>query len=124
MNKNLLLTLTAALSLSASAFAASPDSYQVTGPIVEVTDAKIVVMKGKEKFEIARGADTKVTGELKVGVKVTIEYSMTAKTIEAKEDKAKDAKGAAKDAGKKATDAATKTGDAVKDAAKPVAAPK
>ncbi len=124
MNKNLLLTLTAALSLSASAFAASPDSYQVTGPIVEVTDAKIVVMKGKEKFEIARGADTKVTGELKVGVKVTIEYSMTAKTIEAKEDKAKDAKGAAKDAGKKAADAATKTGDAVKDAAKPVAAPK
>ena len=124
MNKNLLLTLTAALSLSASAFAASPDSYQVTGPIVEVTDAKIVVMKGKEKFEIARGADTKVTGELKVGVKVTIEYLMTAKTIEAKEDKAKDAKGAAKDAGKKATDAATKTGDAVKDAAKPVAAPK
>ena len=113
MNKNLLLTLTAALSLSAAAFAASPDSYQVTGPIVEVTDAKIVVMKGKEKFEIARGADTKVTGELKVGTKVTIEYSMTAKTIEAKEEKAKDAKGAAKDAGKKATDAA-----------KPVAAPK
>ena len=122
MNKNLLLTLTAALSLSAAAFAA--DSYQVTGPITEVTDTKIVVMKGKEKFEIARGADTKVTGELKVGTKVTIEYSMTAKTIEAKEDKAKDAKGAVKDAGKKAGDAATKTGDAVKDAAKPVAAPK
>ena len=124
MNKNLLLTLTAAFSISAAAFAAGPDSYQVTGPIVEVTDAKIVVMKGKEKFEIARGADTKVTGELKVGVKVTIEYAMTAKTIEAKEDKAKGAKDAAKDAGKKATDAATKTGDAVKDAAKPVAAPK
>ena len=123
MNKNLLLTLTAALSFSAAAFAA-PDSYQVTGPITELTDAKIVVMKGKEKVEIARGADTKVTGELKVGTKVTIEYSMTAKTIEAKEDKAKDAKGAAKDAGKKAADAATKAGDAVKDAAKPVAAPK
>ena len=123
MNKTLLLTLTAALSLSAAAFAAGPDSYQVTGPIVEVTDAKIVVMKGKEKFEIARGADTKVTGELKVGTKVTIEYSMTAKTIEAKEDKAKDAKGAAKDTGKKATDA-SKAGDAVKDAAKPVPAPK
>ena len=89
MNKNLLLTLTAALSLSAAAFAASPDSYQVTGPIVEVTDAKIVVMKGKENFEIARGADTKVTGELKVGAKVTIQYSMTAQTIEAKDDKAK-----------------------------------
>ena len=117
MNKNLLLILTAALTLSAAAFAASPDSYQVTGPIVEVTDTKIVVMKGKEKFEIARGADTKVTGELKVGTKVTIEYSMTAKTIEAKEEKAKGAKDAPKDSGKKTT-------EAVKDAAKPVPAPK
>jgi hypothetical protein len=50
---------------------------------------------------------------------VTIEYAMTAKTIEAKEDKAKGAKDAAKDAGRKAADAATKVGDAVKDAAKP-----
>jgi hypothetical protein len=85
MNKNLLLTLTAMLSLSAATFAASADSYQVTGPIVEVTDTKIVVMKGKDRWELARTADTKVTGELKVGSKVTIEYSMTAKTIEAKD---------------------------------------
>ena len=124
MNKSFLLTLTAALSLSAAAFAASPDSYQVTGPIVEVTDAKIVVMKGKEKFEIARGADTKVTGELKVGTKVTIEYAMTAKTIEAKEDKAKGAKDAVKDAGKKVTGAAKDAATKAVDAAKPVVAPK
>ena len=122
MNKNLLLTLTAALSLSAAAFAA--DSYQVTGPITELTDAKIVVMKGKEKFEIARSADTKVTGELKVGTKVTIEYSMTAKTIEAKEDKAKGAKDAGKKAADATKDAGAKAADAVKDAAKPVPAPK
>ena len=50
---------------------------------------------------------------------MTIEYAMTAKTIEAKEDKAKGAKDAAKDAGRKAADAATKVGDAVKDTAKP-----
>jgi hypothetical protein len=88
MNKTILLALTAALSLSTtSVFAASPDSYQVTGPIIELTDTKIVVQKGPEKFEIARSADTKVTGELKVGTKVTIQYSMTAKTIEAKADK-------------------------------------
>ena len=124
MNKSFLLTLTAALSLSAAAFAASPDSYQVTGPIVEVTDAKIVVLKGKEKFEIARGADTKVTGELKVGTKVTIEYAMTAKTIEAKEDKAKGAKDAVKDAGKKVTGAAKDAATKAVDAAKPVVAPK
>ena len=88
MNK-LILVLTASLSLAAfSLRAETPNSYQVTGPIVEVTDAKIVVMKGKDKWELARTADTKVTGELKVGAKVTIEYSMTAKTIEAKADKA------------------------------------
>jgi hypothetical protein len=87
MNKTL-LTLTAALVFSAASLRAeAPNSYQVTGPIVEVTDTKIVVMKGKDKWELARGADTKVTGELKVGTKVTISYSMTAKTIEAKPDK-------------------------------------
>ena len=32
-----------------------------------------------------------MTGEIKVGAKVTIQYSMTAQTIEAKDDKAKDA---------------------------------
>jgi hypothetical protein len=86
MNKRTLFGLVAAtvVALSAPAFAASPDSYQVTGPIVEVDDSKIVVMKGKEKFEVARDASTKVTGDLKVGEKVTIKYTMTAKTIEAK----------------------------------------
>jgi len=37
---------------------------------------------------IARTADTKVTGDLKVGEKVTVEYSMTATTIEVKAAKA------------------------------------
>lgn len=87
MNKSL-LAFTAALTLTAfSLRAETPNSYQVTGPIVEVTDTKIVVMKGKDKWELARTADTKVTGELKVGAKVTIAYSMTAKTIEAKPEK-------------------------------------
>ena len=98
MKTSSLLALTAALSFAASAFAEEPNKYQVTGPIVELTDAKIVVMKGKDKWELARNADTKVTGELKVGAKVTIQYSMTAQTIEAKEEKAKDA---AKDKPKK-----------------------
>ena len=47
-------------------------------------------MKGKDKWELARNADTKVTGELKVGAKVTIQYSMTAQSIEAKDAAAKD----------------------------------
>ena len=84
-----LLDLAALLVLTTSAFAEAPNSYQVTGPILELTDTKIVVQKGKEKWELARSTDTKVTGDLKVGTKVTIEYSMTAKSIEAKTEKAK-----------------------------------
>ncbi len=82
----------AALMLVASAAMA----YQVTGPVLEVTDTKIVVEKDKEKWEIARDKDTKVTGELKKGGKVTIQYRMTATSIESKDavkdTKAKDAK--------------------------------
>ncbi len=92
MNKPILLALATAFTFAAAAFAEdAANKYQVTGPIVELTDAKIVVMKGNDKWELARNADTKVTGELKVGAKVTIQYSMTAQTIEAKGDKAKDA---------------------------------
>jgi cytochrome c1 len=71
----------------ALAAASSAWAYQVTGPVLEVTDSKIVVQKGKEKWEIARTPDTKVTGDLKVGAKVTIEYTMTAKTVDAKAGK-------------------------------------
>ena len=59
-------------------------AYQVTGPVLEVTDSKIVVQKGKEKWEIARDAGTKMTGDVKVGDKVTVEYKMTATSIESK----------------------------------------
>ena len=86
------------MALTGAAFAGSPSSYQVTGPIIAVDDSMITVMKGKEKFEIARDSSTKVTGDLKVGEKVTIKYTMTAKDIEAKAektDKKKDDKAAA-----------------------------
>ena len=59
-------------------------AYQVTGPVEEVTATKIVVQKGKEKWEMARDAGTKVTGDVKVGDKVTVEYRMTATSIESK----------------------------------------
>lgn len=96
MNKRILLSLIAAgsVALAGSTVTASPSTYQVTGPIVEVTDTMITVMKGKEKFEVARDSNTKVTGDLKVGDKVTIMYTMTAKEVEVKADKSakKDAK--------------------------------
>ncbi|HEU5338221.1 MAG TPA: hypothetical protein VFU39_02940, partial [Sulfuricaulis sp.] len=58
--------------------------------------------KGKEKWEMARDASTKVTGDVKKGDKVTVEYKMTATSIEVKGGKAADkgkAKGKEKGAG-------------------------
>lgn len=78
-------------------------AYQVTGPVLEVTDTKIVVEKDKERWEIARDKDTKVTGELKKGSRVTIQYRMTATSVDVKDKPAaKDAKdkAGAKDAAK------------------------
>jgi hypothetical protein len=85
-----LRTLAAAL-LAAAALPAA--AYQVTGPVVEVTDTRIVVTqeKGKnkgEKFEMSRSADTKVTGKLEKGATVTVEYTLSAKSVEVKPEKA------------------------------------
>jgi hypothetical protein len=71
-------------------------AYQVTGPVLEVTDTKIVVEKGKEKWEIQRNKDTKITGDIKKGSRVTVEYRMTADSIESKDAPKKDDKKAAK----------------------------
>jgi hypothetical protein len=76
------------LLLSGPGQAASPDKYQVTGQVLEVTDTMIVVMKGKERFEMARDASTKVNGDLKVGAKITAQYKITATSVEVKADKA------------------------------------
>lgn len=79
--------------------AAPAMAYQVTGPVLEVSDTKIVVEKDKEKWEIARDKDTKVKGDLKKGSTVTIQYRMTATSVEvkgAKKDDKKDAKKEAK----------------------------
>ena len=78
--------LTAALAVPASA--AAPKTYQVTGPVLEVTSDMIAVQKGSDRWEIARDAATKVTGDLKVGSKVTIEYRMSAASIDVKPAKA------------------------------------
>ncbi|MFL6584877.1 MAG: hypothetical protein ACJ8KU_10215 [Chthoniobacterales bacterium] len=71
------------LLLTSSAFAGSKD-YQVTGPVTEVNDKMIAVMKGSEKWEIDRDSNTKVNGDVKVGDKVTVHYTMTAKDVEVK----------------------------------------
>jgi hypothetical protein len=79
------ITIFAALLFTATtALAAEPNAYQVTGPVLEVKSDMIVVQKGKEKWEIARDKDTKVTAEPKVGDKVIIHYKMKATDIEIK----------------------------------------
>lgn len=75
------------LFLVASVSFAGVTTYQVTGPVLEVKDTSIIVQKGKEKWEIARDKDTKVTGDLKVGAKVTIHYTMKATSVEVKPEK-------------------------------------
>jgi hypothetical protein len=84
MQKKRIALLAVCSLLVAPAFA-----YQVTGPVVEVTDSKIVVEKGKEKWEIARTPGTTVKGDVKKGSKVTVEYTMSATKIEVKEEKKK-----------------------------------
>ena len=68
--------------------AAAPKTYQVTGPVLELTSDMIVVKKGNDRWEIARDSATKVTGDLKVGATVTIQYRMTAASIDVKGGKA------------------------------------
>jgi hypothetical protein len=68
------------------ALARTPKKYQVTGKVLELTQDVIVVQKGDEKWEIGRDAASKIDGKLKVGDKVTIEYTMVAAKVEVKKD--------------------------------------
>jgi hypothetical protein len=92
MMKKVLFLACAFLFVATMAFAAGPKTYQVTGPVLEIKGDIIVVQKDTDKWEVAKDAATKITGDLKVGSKVTIEYTMTAKKVDVKEDKKADAK--------------------------------
>jgi hypothetical protein len=78
------LGMLAAGLLAGTALAGSPKSYQVTGPVVDVTADEITVKKGSDNWEIARTAATKAPADVKKGDKVTVYYTMTASEIEAK----------------------------------------
>jgi len=97
MMKRILSMFAAVFLLASVAMAAGPKDYQVTGPVLDVTDDVITVEKGKDKWEIGRNKDTKINGDLKKGSKVTIQYKMTASSVEVK------------DAGKAKADTKTKT---------------
>src|SRR6185436_891733 len=95
--KNILLSLVMAVSLalSGAAFAADAKDYQVTGPVLEKTDSMIAVQKGKDRWEIQLSSSTTGAADVKVGDKVTIHYTMSATSVEAKAAKAE--KGAKKE---------------------------
>ncbi len=84
MNPKVTFFLAAAsLALSSAAFAAGAKTHEVTGTVLETTPTKIVLQKGAERWEIDLDPQTKVSGELKVGAKVTITYAMSATKIDA-----------------------------------------
>jgi hypothetical protein len=76
-----------ALLLSTNSKAAEAKTYQVTGPVLEITPTTFIVQKNDEKWEIARDKNTKINGELKVGTKVTVYYRMIAAEVEIKDTK-------------------------------------
>ena len=86
MKLKILLSVVAAgtLAFNSMALAAGTKTYQVTGPVLEMNDNMVAVQKGKDRWEIARDSSTKVTGDLKVGAKVTITYTMSATEVEVK----------------------------------------
>ena len=81
------LFVAASLAFSSVAFAAGAKTYQVTGPVLEVNESMIAVQKGKDRWEVNRDANTKVTGDVKVGDKVTVTYTMSANNVEVKAGK-------------------------------------
>ena len=85
--KRVIIAIAVVFLFASLSMAAGPKTYQVTGPVLEKEDGKIVVQKGKDKWEIATTKDTKIKGNVKVGAKVTIEYTMTAASIDVKEEK-------------------------------------
>ena len=86
--KRFLIVMVALLFVTSVVFA-GVNTYQVTGPVLELTKDKIVVQKGKDKWEIAIDASTKVPADVKMGSKVTIKYEMKATNIEVKAQKTK-----------------------------------
>jgi hypothetical protein len=85
--KRLIIVIGIIVLVAVFAYARPPKSdYQWTGTVVEVDNDHVIVQKGNEKWEFAHDKDTKITGNLKAGSKVTVKYLMKATSIEAKEE--------------------------------------
>ena len=69
---------------ASSLLAAEAKTYQVTGPVIEITATTITVDKNGEKHQIARDKSTKGPSNIKIGDKVTVYYRMMATEVEVK----------------------------------------
>ena len=94
--KALALTPLALLTLTSGVYAAQAKTYQVTGPVTALTNDVITVQKDKDLWEIGRDGSTKVSGELKVGERVTVQYRLSATEIAVKPAGAKSGKSPSK----------------------------
>jgi hypothetical protein len=83
MKTTTLFGLIAAASLALSG-GASAAGYQVKGKVTKVGKSTFTVENGKQKWEVARDANTKVKGELKPGAEVTVNYMLHATSVDAK----------------------------------------
>ncbi len=86
MKKILLLGVALGLATT-NLIAADAKTYQVTGPVLEIADTYLVVQKGDDKWQIARGKSK--SAAVKVGDKVTVQYQMVAVDVEVKAEKSK-----------------------------------
>jgi hypothetical protein len=89
--KRSMIQISILLLISVLLVSAGAKTYQVTGSVLDIKGDVVTVQKGTEKWEITLDKSTKVTGDLKVGSKVTIEYEMKATTIDVKPATAKGA---------------------------------
>jgi len=60
---------------------------RITGQVVEVRDDVIVLQKGKERWEVARHAGTRIKGEIRKGARVTVDFRAVAASIEVRDEK-------------------------------------
>ncbi len=65
MRRILVCLVVVTLLFAVIAVGAAVKTYQVTGPVLEVRSDAIVVQKGKDRWELAHDANTKVNGNLK-----------------------------------------------------------
>ncbi len=83
--KKVVLLISIIFLMTAVAYAAQDGIRKATGELVKITAESVVIKKGKGEMVITRDPSTNVTGNLKVGEKVTVEYKMIATSVAVKD---------------------------------------